>query len=165
MDSGSIIALAVFAGATFAAAASGAIFKPGEWYENLRHPSWRPPNWVFPVVWTPMYAAIAAAGFLVWRETGWAGGMVPFAVFAVQLLLNFAWSWLFFGLHRPDWALIEVVFLWLSIAATIAVFMPVSALAGWILVPYLLWVGFASFLNWTLVRLNPDAHRAAPARG
>ena len=165
MDTASILALAVFVAAAVAAAASGAIFKPGEWYESLRHPSWRPPNWIFPVVWTPLYATIAAAGFLVWQETGWIGGALPLGVYAVQLVLNFAWSAVFFGLRRPDWALVEVAFLWLSIVATIAVFLPVSALAGWILVPYLVWVTFASYLNWTLMRLNPDAHRLTPARG
>ncbi|MGF1553658.1 MAG: TspO/MBR family protein [Paracoccaceae bacterium] len=160
MDLGSIGALAVFALATFAAACSGAAFTPGEWYERLNHPSWRPPNWVFPAVWTPLYVMIAASGFLVWQEVGFSGAPLAFAVYVVQLGFNAGWSALFFGAKRPVWALWEVAGLWLSIALTMALFWPLDATAGWLLVPYLAWVSFASYYNWVMVRLNPEAHRA-----
>ncbi|MEO1471213.1 MAG: TspO/MBR family protein [Pseudomonadota bacterium] len=150
-------ALTVFVIASFAAAASGGLFPPGEWYERLNHPSWRPPNWVFPLVWTPLYCMIAASAFLVWRQVGWSAGAAAFAVFFIHLGFNFAWSWVFFGLRRMDWALIELGMLWLSIVATMAMFFPLSATAGWLLAPYLVWVSFAGYLNFTMVRLNPVA--------
>lgn len=159
MDLSSIVALAVFALAAFGAACSGAMFTPGEWYERLNHPSWRPPNWIFPAVWTPLYCMIAASGFLVWQEVGWTGAPLALVVYFVHLGFNFAWSAVFFGLRRPDWALVEVAGLWLSIVATMALFWPIDALAGWLLVPYLVWVSFAAFLNWTILKLNPEAHR------
>lgn len=149
------IALVLFAGAAFAAASAGALFPPGEWFERLNHPSWRPPNWLFPLVWTPLYIMIAAAGFLVWRQEGWSGGALALAVYFIHLGFNFAWSAVFFGMKRMDLALLEVGALWLSIAATMALFFPISATAGWLLAPYLAWVSFAAFLNWTMIRLNP----------
>lgn len=163
MDASSILALIVFAGAAFAAACSGAFFKPGAWYEGLNHPPWRPPNWLFPVVWTPLYCMIAASGFLVWQEAGWSGAAGAFAVYFVHLAVNAGWSAVFFGLRRPDWAMVEVVALWLSIAATMAAFAPYDALAVWLLVPYLAWVSFAAWYNWTMMRLNPQACRRAEA--
>ena len=155
MDGAAFIALAIFIAATAVAAASGARFKPGEWYENLNHPWFRPPNWIFPVTWTILYCMIAASAFFVWRASGWTGATTAFLVFFIQLGLNSAWSWIFFGLHRPDLALYEAVALWLSILTTILLFAPHSALAAWLLLPYLVWVAFAVFLNWTLWRLNP----------
>jgi tryptophan-rich sensory protein len=157
MDWNAALALGIFIVANVATAASGAIFMPGQWYERLNHPSFRPPNWLFGPVWTVLYCMIAASGYLVWREAGWSGAAFAFAVYFVHLVLNFAWSWLFFGKRRPDWAFYEVIALWLSIVATIAVFAPHSATAAWLLVPYLAWVSFAAFLNWTLWRLNKDA--------
>lgn len=160
MDLGSIGALLVFVVAAFAAASSGGIFAPGEWYERLNHPSWRPPNWLFPVVWTPLYCMIAASGFLVWQEVGFSGAPGAFAIYFVHLAFNFGWSAVFFGMKRPDWALYEVAALWLSIAATMAAFFPLDALAGWLLVPYLAWVSFAAYYNWVMYRLNPQESRA-----
>ncbi|MDT8344340.1 MAG: TspO/MBR family protein [Thermohalobaculum sp.] len=166
MDVNAALALAVFIGANVATAASGAIFKPGAWYEGLNHPSFRPPNWLFGPVWTVLYCMIAAAGYLVWRETGWIGGAFPLAIYFGHLVINFGWSYLFFGARRPDWAFFEVIGLWLSIVATIAVFAPISETAAWLLAPYLAWVSFAAFLNWTLWRLNPQAAGGdAGARG
>ena len=155
MDLENFTALAVFFGASFAAATAGAIFKPGEWFESLNHPSWRFPNWVFPVVWTPLYILIALSGYFVWREAGWSGAALPLTVYGVHLVINWAWSWVFFGLRRIDWAMAEVVLLWLSIAATIAVFWPISQTAALMLLPYLGWVTIASVLNWTMWQLNP----------
>ena len=100
---------------------------------------------MFPVVWTPLYLLMAVSGWLVWREAGLF--VLPFIPYGVQLVLNAAWSAIFFGLRRPDLAFIEVVALWLSIAATIVAFAPISPVAAWLLAPYLLWVTIASVLN------------------
>lgn len=140
-----------FIAAVFVVSLSGAVFAPGEWYERLRKPSWNPPNWLFAPAWTVLYVMIAIAGYLVWQRVGFGAAL---AVYAVQLLCNAAWSGLFFGLKRPDIAFYGVVALWLSIAANIAAFAPISATAAWLLVPYLAWVSFAGYLNWTLWRMN-----------
>ncbi|MEL6575728.1 MAG: TspO/MBR family protein [Pseudomonadota bacterium] len=158
MGGDAILALAVFIVAAVAAAMSGGIFKPGEWYERLNHPSWRPPNWIFPLVWTPLYGMIAWSGFAVWQVAGWSGAAGAFAVYFLHLAVNFGWSWVFFGLRRPDWALAEVALLWLSIVATMVAFSAHSSFAVWLLVPYLAWVSFAAFLNWKMMVLNPKAH-------
>ena len=153
MDMTSGLALAGFALASLAAASSGAYFKPGAWYGTLRKPGWTPRPWVFPVIWAPLYVAIAVSGWLVWRE---AGLVVPaMALYLAQLVLNAGWSAVFFGLRRPDLAFGELVLLWLSIAATLAAFAPVSAAAAWLLAPYLLWVTIAGALNLSVWRLNP----------
>lgn len=149
------IALAVFIVVCFAVSTMGAIFRPGDWYDNLNKPSWQPPSWLFAPVWSILYVMIAVSGWLVWREHGLAGASFAFVVYGIQLVVNGAWSPVFFGLKRPDLALIEVGFLWLSVVATIWVFAPLNETATWLLVPYLVWVSFASFLNFTIVRLNP----------
>ena len=140
----------------FLAAAMGALFKPGEWYEQLAKPSWRPPNWLFAPVWMFLYLAIAVSGWLVWREVGLADGALALSIYLVQLLLNASWTPLFFGLHRPDLAFLNIALLWLSILATIAVFHPISASAAWLLLPYVLWVTFAAALNFSIWRLNAE---------
>jgi tryptophan-rich sensory protein len=141
-------------------ASSGAVFRPGAWYETLRKPWWRPPNWLFAPAWTVLYIMIAVSGWLVWRKAGLAGAALPLGLYAVQLLLNAAWSGFFFGLRRMDLALVDVGLLWLSILGLIALFSPIDSLAAWLLVPYLAWVSFAAFLNWTMLRLNPGAAAA-----
>lgn len=155
MDIASIIALPCFIAACFLAALTGAWFRPGEWYERLKKPSWRPPNWLFAPVWTVLYLMIAVAGWLVWREAGFAGARWPLAVYALQLILNAAWTPLFFGLHRPDLGLVDIVLVWGSIIATIVLVYPIHAGAALLLVPYLAWVTFASALNFAVWRLNP----------
>lgn len=149
--------LAGFLLACFAAASTGALFRPGPWYQTLDKPSWTPSDRLFPVAWTALYLAIGAAAWLVWREAGFAGAALPLAVWAVQLVLNAAWSWLFFGLRRMDLAFAEVMLLWVVIAATIALFLPISTLAGLILVPYLVWVSFAAALNLAVWQRNKHA--------
>lgn len=150
-----IIGFVVFIAACVAVAASGALFRPGPWYETLRKPWWRPPNWLFGPAWTVLYIMIAVSGWLVWREAGIAGAALPLVVYGAQLLINAAWSWLFFGLRRMDLALVDVAALWLSIVLMIWLFAPISATAAWLLAPYLAWVSFAAFLNFTMLRLNP----------
>lgn len=140
---------------TFAAATSGGYFRPGEWYRDLKKPSWNPPDFLFPIAWTLLYAMMAVAAWLVWERVGWPAAALPIGLWFVQLVFNALWSALFFGMKRMDYALVDVVLLWLSITATIALFWPVSTLAGWLMVPYLAWVSFAAFLNLTILRLNP----------
>ncbi|MFB2552353.1 TspO/MBR family protein [Ensifer soli] len=136
------------------AASSGAVFKPGPWYETLRKPGWTPPKWAFPVVWSVLYAAIAYAGWSVWTLAGWS---LPMIAWAVQILVNAAWSWLFFGLRRMDLALADIAVLWLSIVVFIVTAWPVSPLAALLFLPYLAWVTTAAFLNRAVMRLNPAA--------
>ncbi len=125
-----------------------------DWYAALAKPSWRPPNWVFGPVWTALYLAMAVAAWLVWREKGWAGSRVPLALFGVQLALNAAWSWLFFALRSPGLGLVDILLLWIAIAATLIVFWRRSIIAGLLFVPYLAWVTFAAALNYSIWQLN-----------
>jgi tryptophan-rich sensory protein len=146
--------LAFFLVVTFVAAAIGGLAASGSvrsWYPALVKPAWSPPSWVFGPVWTVLYAMMAVAAWLVWRQAGWGGAL---ALFGVQLALNAAWSPLFFGLHRIDLALADIVLLWAAIVATTVAFWKVTPVAGWLLVPYLLWVTFAMALNFALWRLN-----------
>ena len=155
MDIPSILVLVAFVGACFLAAATGAVFPPGDWYERLAKPSWRPPNWLFAPVWTVIYLTIAVSGWLVWRKYGFAGAaLLPLAIYLLQLVLNAAWTPIFFGLRRPDLAFFEILMLWLSIVATIATFRSLNAAAAWLLLPYLAWVTFAAALNFTIWRMN-----------
>lgn len=150
--------IAVIVALVIAAASSGAIFKPGAWYESLEKPSWTPPNWAFPVVWTILYVFIATAGVLVWREAGWGPAI---AVWGLQLVLNAAWSGLFFGMKRMDLAFAEVLALFASIVAFMALAAPISGLAAALFLPYAAWVATAAFLNFTVWRMNPEAARLA----
>jgi tryptophan-rich sensory protein len=143
MDLSSALSLAAFVGLNFATASSGAVFRPGEWYAALRKPGWTPPNWAFPVVWTTLFLMIAVSGWRVWEAQG-LDALPALAVYALSLGLNAAWSLLFFGMRRMDWALAEVVVFWLSILAVIVVFAPIDALAAWLLAPYLAWVAIAA---------------------
>ena len=135
----------------------GAMTTVGPWYRALRKPSWNPPDWIFGPAWTLILGLAAWAGVL-----GWAGGshLLVGSLFAINIALHMLWSPLFFNLERPDWALIEVPFLWLSILALMIALAPISTLATWLLLPYLLWVAFAAFLNLTIVRMNPPFGRA-----
>jgi tryptophan-rich sensory protein len=139
----------------FSAAASGALFVPGQWYAGLNKPSWNPPGWVFGPVWSLLYAMMAVSAWLVWQRGGFAAQRRPLGLFMVQLALNALWTPLFFGLRQPGLAFAEIILLWVAIAATIFAFWPVSRAAAWLLTPYLAWVSFAAVLNGTLWRLNP----------
>jgi translocator protein len=111
-------------------------------------------NWLFAPVWTVLYFTIAISGWLVWREAGFAGAALPLAIYALQLVLNAAWTPIFFGLHRPDLRFLDIVLVWVSIIATIARFFPIHAAAALLLLPYLAWVTFAAALNFAVWRLN-----------
>lgn len=117
------------------------------WYRGLDKPSWTPPGWVFGTVWTLLYLSMAAAAWLVLRERDRQAVVVPLGVFAGQLLLNAVWTPLFFGLHSPFAALIDLTLLWPTLAAAIVLFWRIVPLAGGILLPYLAWVSFAWVLN------------------
>ncbi len=138
----------------FAAAAVGSRFLPGAWYETLVKPAWNPPSSVFGPVWTVLYTSMGLAAWLVWRRAGFGGAGAALAAFGAQLVLNAAWSYLFFGLHRPGVAFADIVTLWLLILLVVALFWRVDWRAGALMVPYLVWVGFASCLNFALWRLN-----------
>jgi translocator protein len=148
------MAAVVFVIIVLAAASSGAIFKPGAWYDGLRKPSWTPPNWAFPVVWTILYLFIGYAGWLVWTEAGWA---LPVVLWGIQMIANALWSFFFFGIRRMDLALVDVGILWLSIALFILAAWPVAPLASLLFVPYLVWVSAAAMLNHSVRSLNPGA--------
>lgn len=138
----------------FGAAQIGAIFRPGAWYEQLVKPSWNPPNSWFAPVWIALYAMMAVAAARVWRLKGFRGAGVALGLFLAQLALNALWSFLFFGLESPGWALVDIVLLWLAILATILEFRRHDRFAAGLLVPYLAWVSFATALNFAILRLN-----------
>jgi translocator protein len=149
--------LAGFIGMCFATAAFGAIFTRtalAQWYPTLRKPSWNPPDWIFGPVWTVLYLMMAIAGWLVWldREVHAAG--LAGVLFIGQLILNAAWTAIFFGLRNPGAAFIEIVGLWIAIAATIFQFAQIRSIAAWLLMPYIAWVTFAAALNFTIWNLN-----------
>ena len=124
------------------------------WYKTLAKPTWNPPDSVFGPVWTTLFILMGIAAWLVWQREGFKAAGKPLSLFAVQLVLNIGWSWIFFGLHQPGWAFVEIVILWLAILATTVAFFRRSKAAGYLLVPYLAWVSFASILNFTIFRMN-----------
>lgn len=127
----------------------------GPWYVNLHKPTWQPPGWLFGPVWTLIFALCASSGYIAWRSAPNRGGRDGvLALFALNGFLNVLWSGLFFGLERPDWALIEAALLWLSVVLMIFSLARYSKFASALLVPYLAWVSFAIVLNWTVVELN-----------
>ena len=143
---------AVFVGSMFAIGFTAAAFSiPGEWYASLAKPWFNPPNWVFGPVWTLLYVLIGIAGAIAWRS---AAGNVLTALWAVQVLLNGAWSIVFFRWQNPEGALAVVLALLAAILAFIAIAARPAPLAALLFVPYALWVSFASILNFAIVRLN-----------
>jgi tryptophan-rich sensory protein len=143
-----------FAAAAVGAAASG---QASTFYQHLVQPSWAPPSSVFGPVWSLLYALMAIAAWLVWREGGFRrrGGLL--VLFMIQLAFNALWSWLFFGWHLGAMAFGDIAILWVLIGATLIGFWRVRPLAGALLVPYWCWVSFASALNYAIWHLNPQA--------
>lgn len=141
--------------AAFAAGAVGAIASvdAASFYAQLTKPYWAAPAWVFGPVWSALYALMAIAAWLVWRSPGSNG--LALRLFCAQLVANALWSWLFFAWHRGALAAVEVLVLLALIVATAAAFWRTSHLAALLLVPYLLWVSFASVLTWAVWRSNP----------
>ncbi len=132
----------------------GARFTPGEWYAGLSKPSWTPPDWIFGPVWTLLYLLMALAAWQVWRRHGFGGAPGALGLFLLQLLFNGLWSWIFFGLKQPGWALVDLTALWLTALAATLAFWRTGPVAGWLLVPYMAWLSFAWLLNYALWRLN-----------
>lgn len=126
----------------------------GTWYQTLQKPSFNPPNWLFAPVWTALYIMMAVAGWRVWRAHGLRGARAAMALFAVQLALNLAWSFLFFGYRMIGAALIEIILLLMAILVTTVLFWKRDRLAGMLFIPYAGWVAFATILNFALWRLN-----------
>lgn len=149
-----IIALAI----SLAAGGVGSLFTAAAipvWYENLAKPALNPPNWVFGPVWTILFILMGIAAFLVWRE-----GLdkkeikIALAIFIFQLLLNVFWSLLFFGIHNPAVAFTEIISLWSAIMALILAFYQINRKAAYLLIPYIVWVSFAAYLNYAIWQLS-----------
>jgi tryptophan-rich sensory protein len=147
-----VLALVGFIVVTFCAPMIGMFTLPGAWYAALSKPAWNPPPWIFGPAWTLLYTLMAIAAWLVWKQDGWRR---PLRLYFAQLLLNAAWTPIFFGAHQLGWALLEITALWIAILLTMLSFRRVSRPAGWLFAPYLAWVTFAAILNFTLWRMNP----------
>ena len=137
------------------AGAGGFLTEVGPWYRQLRKPRLQPPDWAFGPAWTLILGAAAVAGVLAWHGATTPAARTQVALlFGANWVLHLLWSPLFFKLKRPDWALAENALLWLSVLALVIGLRPFSIVASWLFVPYLLWVSFAFWLNWAIVRLN-----------
>lgn len=146
-----LLALIGFVIVTLCAPAFGVAATPETWYASLNKPTWNPPAWIFGPVWTVLCFLMATAAWMVWKRDGW---KLPVGLYLVQLVLNAAWTPIFFGAHELGWALTEIIALWFAILVTLLSFLRVSMLAALMFVPYLAWVSFATFLNLTLWRMN-----------
>lgn len=142
---------------TFAAAGLGGLAsaQAGAFYAALARPAWSPPGWLFGPVWGVLYLLMGVAAWLVWRRHGLRGAAPALGLYVAQLAANALWTWLFFAWRQGAWAFIEILALWLLIAATVAAFWRRQPLAGALLLPYLAWVSFAADLTWAVWRLNP----------
>jgi tryptophan-rich sensory protein len=156
-DRQSWVSLVPFVVVCFAAAGIGSLFTArsvNTWYPQLRRPEWTPANWIFGPVWTTLYLLMGISAWLVWRSTTWSAGWFPLTLFAIQLVLNSLWSVIFFGLRQVGAAFAEVLLLWMMVVATTLAFLPISILAAWLLIPYLGWILFASYLNFRIWQMN-----------
>lgn len=152
-----LVALLVLLGVCFGTAAIGAAWTATavhDWYPALQKPAWTPPDAVFGPVWSALYLLMALSAWLVWRRGGWTENSSALGLFTVQLILNLAWSGVFFALRTPAIAFVEIILLWCAIVVTLWSFRRVSTLAATLLVPYLLWVSYAAALNGTIWRMN-----------
>lgn len=157
------VTLLGFLAATFGAGSTGALFKPGSWYRSLSKPVWTPPDWLFPIAWSLIYLAISvAAWWISLNPSVWA---VPaLALWSWQIVMNALWSPVFFGLRRLGAAMGVMVFLWTSVAITTALFWWIDPFAGWLMLPYLIWVSYAGALNAAIWRRNGDVSGGIAAR-
>jgi len=150
-----IIALIVCIVICQAAGLLGSIFNfksIPRWYSKLKKPAFNPPNWIFGPVWTLLYLLMGVSFYLVWTSGKEIGAAI--IIFSIQLVLNILWSALFFGMKKPFIAFIEIILLWISILASIVLFIDISNTASYLLIPYLLWVSFAAILNFSIWKLN-----------
>ena len=143
--------LFIFLLACAAAATTGVIFKPGEWYASLNKPRFTPPNWAFPLAWTVIYLLLAWAGY---RLTLIPGSQVVLALWAAQIALNTLWTPVFFGAHQVLAAMVILVLLWLVVAVMVVMALRLDVITGLILFPYLVWLSVAAALNFSILRNN-----------
>lgn len=146
--------LVVFLAIVALVSVTGSKFLPGPWYETLAKPGWTPPNWVFPPAWAILYVMIAVAGWRVYERQGFGRAL---GVWAVGLLLNSAWSVLMFGQHQIGLAAVDIVLLWMTVLAFIALNWRTDRIASLLFVPYLAWITYATALNIAIYVLNPQA--------
>ena len=130
------------------------MMKNMNWFHSLKKPEFAPPDWIFGPVWSVLYVMIFLSLIFFLKTGGLRYKILPITFFIIQLLLNFSWSYVFFNLQRIDWALIIIALLWITLLITIIMFYKYSKIAAWLLVPYFLWVSFASYLNFDYWRLN-----------
>lgn len=147
------ILFAIFLATCATAGAAGALFRPGPWYRALDKPAWTPPNLMFPIIWTVLYLAMAAAAS---RAATYDGSVVPIALWGLQICLNMLWSPVFFGLHRMLAGLIVIGLLCLTVTATTIAFAMLDWLAAGLMVPYLAWGCYAFALNLSVWQRNRD---------
>ena len=153
-----ILGLIVWIAVSFCAGLIGSRFTGpavASWYADTNKPAWTPPAVVFGPVWSALYLMMGVAAWLIWRKAGFSGAPAAMVLFGLQLIANAAWSWIFFGLHRFDLAFFEIVILWVLILATLIAFWRHDTTAGLLLLPYMVWVSYASALNFAIWRLNP----------
>lgn len=151
------ISLFIFILICFSAAFLGALATRTSvktWYLTLKKPAWNPPSWIFGPVWSALYLMMAVAAWIIWSDPIAGGFSFAIFLFGIQLLLNTAWSFLFFGLRNPKWAMLDILILWIFIALTTFKFYIINSTAGLLFVPYLLWVSFAVCLNAMIVKFN-----------
>lgn len=142
---------------TFAAGGIGSYFTATSvqtWYPTLAKPSWTPPDWLFGPIWAVLYTCMAVAAWLVWRKAGWGGARVALTLYAVQLVLNAAWSGLFFSLRSMPVAFADISALWLVILATAVAFRRHRRAAAALMAPYLVWIAYAAALNLAIWNMN-----------
>ena len=132
----------------------GAQFEPGTWYELLEKPNWTPPNIVFPIVWPILYVMMGIAAWMMWKIDEVSISGTEFRWFFVQLILNALWSWVFFGMHLISTGLAEILLLWVAVAFCVMLFWRRNKIAGALLIPYWLWISYASALNFAIWQLN-----------
>lgn len=135
---------------SYSPALTGIFFRPGQWYQGLDKSALTPPDWVFAPVWTLLYLMMGVSAWLVWRSGNLRQTAGPLGLFVMQLAFNALWSWFFFGLCNPCYALVNIGILLALIIFLIIVFLPLNRLAAALLIPYLLWVAFASYLNFQI---------------
>lgn len=138
----------------FAASLTSVFVSTDGWYAELNKPAWNPPDWIFGPVWTVLYIMMAVAVWRVWLRGGWTKQRMPLSLFLVQWTLNTLWTPLFFGFHLLGWAVAEILVLLVFIVLTIRAFWPVDRVGAGLLIPYAVWVGFASVLNGAIWRMN-----------
>lgn len=149
-----LLGLAFWIVLTLSVAALASHFEPGAWYTTIAKPVWTPPGWLFGPVWGILYLGMSVSAWLIWRQRFHRNVMTPLGFYLAQLFANGLWSWLFFGSQLIGSALIDLLVLVLLIVVTLVLFMKIDRKAGYLLVPYLLWVCFATALNYQIWRMN-----------